>query len=236
MQTAHDLSISGHGGVNRTQERIRQRFYWPKWEKEVREYVLSCDTCQRVKPMNETPNAPLKIIESKYPYDLIQCDIAGEFNTSNSGNKWFLVIVDHFSKWADVHPMPNATAETVAKRLVQTMLRFGIPNQILTDQGKNFQSELLQHVYDLLDVYKTKTTAYHPQADGGSEVFIRQFKQMITCFIKQQDNQKDWDEKIPFLVYAYNTATHTTTGFSPFEIFMGRKQKLPIDLFDHTII
>ena len=236
MEKAHDIPISGHGGVNRTQNRIRERFYWPSWEQEVRDYVLSCDICQRNKAINHTPNAPLTIIESNYPYQIIQCDIAGEFNQSNLGNKWFLVIVDHFSKWADVHPMPNAKADTVAHYIVKTILRYGIPDQILTDQGANFQADMLQHVYDLLDIYKTRTTPYHPQADGGSEVFIRQFKQMITCFIEQTDNQKDWDEKIPFLVYAYNTATHTTTCFSPFELFMGRSQKLPIDLFDDTVI
>jgi hypothetical protein len=118
--------------------------------------------------------------------------------------------------------MPDAKALTVAQHIIKTILKFGIPDQILTDQGKNYQAEMLQHIYDLLDVYKTKTEAYNPQCDGGSEVFIRQFKQMITCFIQQPENQKDWDQKIPFLTYAYNTATHSTTGFSPFELCMGR--------------
>ena len=102
MQKAHDLAISGHGGVLRTQNRIKERFYWPSWENDVRKYVLSCDICQRVKAINETPNAPLTIIESNFPFQIIQSDIAGEFNESYSGNKWLLVLVDHFSKWADV--------------------------------------------------------------------------------------------------------------------------------------
>jgi hypothetical protein len=90
-------------------------------------------------------------------------------------------------------------------------------------------------MYDLLDFYKTKTVAYNPQSDGGSEVFMRQFKQMITCFIQEPKIQNDWDEKIPILTYAYNTATHSTTGFSPYEKCMGRIKKQPIDLFDNTI-
>jgi hypothetical protein len=98
MQKANDLAISGHGGVLRTQNRIKERFYWPSWENDVRKYVLSCDICQRVKAINETPNAPLTIIESNFPFQIIQSDIAGEFNESYSGNKWLLVLVDHFSK------------------------------------------------------------------------------------------------------------------------------------------
>ena len=59
---------------------------------------------------------------------------------------------------------------------------------------------------------------------------------MIACYITQPDNQRDWDEKLKFLCYAYNTATHSTTKFSPFEALMGRIQKLPSDLFDEDIV
>ena len=88
MITAHDNAETGaHFGVGHVQNRIRQRFYWPRWEKDIREYVLSCDTCQRVKPSHQSQRAPLKIIESQYPFEIITADIAGEFNESYSGNK-----------------------------------------------------------------------------------------------------------------------------------------------------
>jgi hypothetical protein len=122
--------------------------------------------------------------------------------------------------------MPDATEITVANNIVNFMLTYGISDQIHTDQGSNFQSDLLQHIYDLLDVYKTRTTAYHPEADGNSEVFIRQLKQMISCYIELPDNQRDWDKKLKFLTFAYNSALHSTTGFSPFEALFGREQKI----------
>ena len=87
--------------------------------------------------------------------------------------------------------MKDATAETVAKCLIKTILKYGIPDQILTDQGTNFQSEMLQHVYDILDIYKTRTTPYHPEADGGSEIAIKSFKKMITCYLSESQDQTD---------------------------------------------
>ena len=234
VETAHDKTLSGHCGVEKTQFRIRQRYYWPSWEKEVRDYVLSCETCQCTKALNSTPRTPLQIITSNFPFDIIQADIAGEFVESKNGNKWFLIIIDHFTKWADIHAMPDAKTDTVANCIVKTILKFGIPNQIITDQGPNFQAEMLQHVYDLLDVYKTRTTPYHPEADGGSEIAIKAIKNMIKCYI-ENENQRDWDEKLPFFVFAHNSATHATTGFTPFELLMGRQQKLPIDLFEEDV-
>ena len=237
MNTAHDKATTGgHLGIEKVQNRISQQYYWPGWRKEVREYILSCDTCQRVKISHAVHNPPMQIIESRFPFEIITSDIAGEFKESKRGNKWILVIVDHFTKWADAHAMPDATAKTVANCLIDTMLKYGFADQIITDQGTNYQSELLQHMYDLLDTYKTRTTAYHPQADGNSEAFVKQIKQMIACYIEQPENQRDWDEKLKFLIFAYNTATHSTTGFSPFEAMTGRIQKLPSDLFDEDII
>jgi hypothetical protein len=117
--------------------------------------------------------ALLRIIESSKPFEILTSDIAGEFPETLNGNKWILIIIDNFTKFAQAYAMPDATVITVATNIVDFMLTYGISDQIHTDQGTNFQSELLQHIYDFLDVYKTRTTAYHPEADGNSEVFIR---------------------------------------------------------------
>jgi hypothetical protein len=126
------------------------------------------------------------------------------------------VIIDHFSKWARAHATPSTIAEKVAKKILKTIITFGISDQILTDRGTNFQANTLKQVYLLLDIYQTKTISYHPQCDGNSEVFIRIMKQMIRPFVDQ--NLKDWDEKLYHLINAYNTAVHKITKFSPFQL------------------
>lgn len=88
-------------------------------------------------------------------------------------------------------------------------------------------------MYELLDVHKIRTTAYHPKTDGQSERIIRTVKQMIKCYLKKKG--KDWDKHLDALSYAYNTATHSSTKYSPFYLMLGRKPKLPVDLFSKEI-
>jgi len=86
----------------------------------------------------------------------------------------------------------------------------------------------MRKIYDLLDIHQLKTTAYHPECDGLTERFNRTLKTMIACYVNE--NQNNWDELLPFLSYAYNTSTHSTTNHSPYEVIFGRKPKIPIDL------
>jgi len=152
----------------------------------------------------------------------------GPLPTSDGGNKYVLVVVDHFTKWVELFAMESQTAEEVAKRLMLVFYRFGIPETILSDQGTNFQSILLAELYELLDVHKVRTSPYHPQTDGITERFNRTLQGMFSCYV--QENQKDWDTFLPTLAFAYNTAVHSTTRMTPFELTYGRRPKVPLDL------
>ena len=100
-------------------------------------------------------------IASNIPFQILTADIAGPLPTTPGGNRYILIIVDDFTKWAQA--IPNALAKTVANCIIKRELTFGIPDQILTDRGKNFQSQVLKQVYLLLDIYQTRTTAFHPE-------------------------------------------------------------------------
>ena len=138
-----------------------------------------------------------------------------------------LVICDHFSKWAQAYPLNSTTAETVAGKLVEFGYAYGLCTNLLSDQGKNFQSTVLKQVLLALDIHQLRTTPYHPECDGLSERFIRTLKAMLRCHI--DTNQNDWDLKLSALCFAYNTAVHKTTKYSPYEIVFGRKPIIPLD-------
>ena len=107
--------------------------------------------------------------------------------------------------------MPNMEAVTVAKILVNEVIaRFGIPNQIHSDQGKQFESKLFKELCQLLQIDK-RTTPYHPQSDGMVERFNRTLVTMLSNFVN--DHHTDWDELIPYVLMAYRSCEHETTGY-----------------------
>ncbi len=99
----------------------------------------------------------------------------------------------------------------------------------ITDQGTNFQSQLLYDIYQTLDINRLRTSQYHPQTDGITERFNNTVKTMLAAYL--EDNKNKWDEHLAKLTFAYNSAKHTTTGYTPYEIMFGRKPKVQIDYF-----
>ena len=101
---------------------------------------------------------------------IIVVDIVGPFSPVQSGNNYVLVVSDYFTNWMEAFAIPNQEAVTVAEKLVEEVLcRFSIPEQLHSDQGRQFEGKLMQEVCKLLHINKTRTTAYHPQSDGVVE-------------------------------------------------------------------
>ena len=219
MKEMHNSIYSGHLGISKTYARIAQRFFWPGMRKQINKYVQECDRCQRVKS-SKYAKAPLKPIRPTRPMEIITADLAGPLPMTARGNRYILVVCDHFSKFTQCYALKNQTAEDVARVLVNFMLLFGFADSILTDQGTNFQSQLLLDVYDVLDINRLRTSPYRPQTDGITERFNNTVKTMLAAYLEV--NQNKWDEHLTKLTFAYNSAKHKTTGYTPYEVMFGR--------------
>ncbi|CAF1042168.1 unnamed protein product [Brachionus calyciflorus] len=196
--------------------------------KAVEDFIKQCEVCQKTKNPTTLPKAPLKSIKCHYPMQLVTMDIVGPLAITSNGNKYILVICCHFSKFVVLFSLAEQQAETVANSLLEFILVFGLFTNVLTDQGTNFQSELMKKLYGLLDIYELKTSAYHPQCNGITERFNRTLKTMLSCF--SNENQNNWDQLIKKLAFAYNSSVHNATNYTPYELMFGRKPKLLIDL------
>ena len=161
------------------------------------------------------------------PLERVAVDVMGPLPTSTSGNKYILILGDYFTKWVEAYPLENQQAETVAEVIVKEFVsRFGVPFQLHSDQGRNFEAELFQKMCELLGIEKTRTTALHPQSDGMVERFNRTLENHLAIFVEQ--NQRDWDRWIPSLLMAYRSSVHETTKQTPACLMFGRELNLPI--------
>ena len=157
------------------------------------------------------------------PMERIAIDVLGPLPTSESGNKYLLIVVDYFSKWTEAFPMQNQEAIVVAEILVN-----GIPMSLHSDQGRNFESAVFSEMCRLLGIEKTRTTPLHPQSDGMVERFNRTLEAQLSKFV--DDNQRNWDQCVPLLMMAYRSAVHETSGSTPAQVMLGRDIRLPVDL------
>ena len=136
------------------------------------------------------------------PFERIAINIAGPFPDSDKGNRYLLIAMNYFTKWPEVYAIPNQEASTVADTLVTNFFcRFGVPMELHSDQGRNFESRLIQEVQERLRVNKTRTTPLHPQSDGMVERYVKTIKEHLRKVVST--HQWDWDERLPIFLLAY---------------------------------
>ena len=225
---AHRLPMSGHLGRDKTAQRILRRFFWPSIFKDVKDYCRGCPECQMTSPRggNRAPLMPLPIIEE--PFSRIAMDVVGPLPKTVQGHRFILVVCDYSTRYPEAIPLRRVTAPVVAEQLVELFSRHGIPREILTDQGTNFTSSLLQELYKMLGVTSLRTTPYHPQTDGLVERFNKTLKQMLRRLITGEG--REWHKLLPYILFAYREVPQVSTGFSPFELLYGRDPRGPLDI------
>ena len=229
VQQLHAGAFGAHLGENKTLSRLKERFYWPGHSDDVIKWCKTCATCAARKNPSRRGRAPLQNVAAGYPMQIVAVDIVGPISPSTTGNTYILVASDYFTKWVEAYAIPNQEAVTVATKLVDEFFcRFSVPEQLHSDQGRQFESGVIQEVCRLLGIYKSRTTPYHPQSDGLVERFNRTLISMLATTV--HNNPTDWELNLKKVCMAYNTSVHSSTGFSPFYLMFGRQAKLPIDI------
>jgi len=228
IRELHGGVTSGHMGEKKTLSRLRQRFYWVDMRRDVQEWCRACQVCcARNGPARKT-RAPLQLYRVGAPMDRVAVDIAGPFPVTSQGNRFICVAMDYFTKWPEAYAIPNHEAATVAGVLVDNFFsRFGVPRELHSDQGREFESVVFQECCRLMGIKKTRTTPLRPQSDGMVERFNRTLLQEVAKYCSR--DQRDWDVKLPTLLMAYRSAEHEATAHTPARM-MGRELRLPVDL------
>ena len=227
LELAHTHSLAGHFGGKKTFARLSGRFLWPRMWVEVKEFVRSCSGCQRAsrKDQARAPLQPLQV-ESE-PFSKVAYDIVGPLPKSRSGYRYVLTMMDLFSKFPAAVPLKKVDNTTVLDAMLEVFASYGLPKVLLTDQGSVFTSRLTRAMCKQFGIAKIQTTPYHPQSDGALERFHASLKGMLK---RSGDDLKNWDKSLKYLLFAYRSTPHCTTGYAPFTLLFGRDVRGPLDI------
>lgn len=222
MSEIHNsITESAHGGYYKTYNRITGTYYWPRMLRDIKQYVDTCDICQKSKPRRHAPIGLLQPIPiPSRPFEVVTMDFIPQLPLSD-GYDNVLVVVDKLTKYAMFIPTTTKVDqfETVRLFFHHVISKFGIPRQVISDRDLRWSKIFWTEVCQLLGTKRSLTTAYHPQADGQTEIVNQGLEISLRAYIGPSRN--DWNQHLDALALTYNTSTHTSTGFSPAYLLRG---------------
>ena len=232
MTQLHCAATSGHLGTMKTLERIKQRFYWVGWRKDVTRFVSHCEACNVVKRAHKRNFVPLTQQLFGEAFERVSIDIIGPLSATSRGYRYVLTMEDNFTKWVEAAPLKTLETQEVCDALVRELVsRFGCMYIIHSDRGAQFTSRLYQSLLEKLGVDRSLTTAYNPKSNGLVEGFNKVLKTIMKTYVfDHKESVGTWDVMLPIFLMAYRSSVHGSTGETPHFLLTSREMKLPIDL------
>ena len=186
-----------------------------------------CERCQVAKDVHPTACSYMGHLLASRPNEIVAIDYT-TLEPAQNGVENVLVMTDVFSKYTIAVPTRDQRATTVAKVLVsEWFYKFGVPSRLHSDQGRNFESSLIQQLCSLYGIAKSRTTPYHPEGNGQCERFNRTLHNVLRTL--PVSRKRDWTSCLPQVLYFYNTTPHQATGECQFFLMFGQEPRLPLD-------
>lgn len=228
FEIVHNLS---HPSIRSTRKLVREKFFWPKMNKDVTTWAKSCIPCQRAKINRHTVSDIQQFSECER-FEHIHVDIVGPLATTSEGFRYCLTLIDRRSRWPEAFPIKDISAETVAKFVYEGWItRFGCPIRLTSDQGRQFESNLFAELMKVMGIHKIRTTAYHPQSNGIVERWHRSLKAALTARLLSASS---WVSELPTVLLGLRIAIRKDNGICAAQMTYGQTLRLPGDFYNNA--
>ncbi len=217
----------GHFGRRRTCHLLSTSFWWKGMTADVAECVRNCAACDRVKATFNVRHAhlhPLPIQGLMYRWGV---DLMGPLHKTARGNAYVMIMIEHFSKWVEVAPLPCKESQHTAHAILDRVIsRFGAPAEVLTDRGTEFEGAFQDLMHQCMIDHRT-TSASHPQADGLAERAVQTMKRALRKLSVAKGNVANWDVDMHWIAMGYRCSVQEATGYSPYALVYGVPPVVP---------
>jgi transposase InsO family protein len=237
ISKVHNAAV-GHMGVNVTLDRLRkEKVIWPKMRKHISQFIRQCPACQKMNERKLVHKTEPYTTATYQPMEVLNVDTIGPIEGDTSGNEHILVIIDCFSRWVELVPIPDTSALSAARGLLQHVGRFGVPSQIRSDGGSQFVNNLIAELATLLHAEQQIGTAYSKEENAIVERANKEVVRHLSHIINDHRVRSNWSmDQLPLVTRIMNSAEKVTTGVSPAELLFGKMLDLDRELLRKPVV
>ncbi|CAM8892537.1 unnamed protein product [Rhodiola kirilowii] len=231
MQEAHAGICGAHQSGPKLYDRVkRMGYYWPTVVQDCVDFAKKCNACQFNANFIHQPPEHLHPTVASWPFKAWGLDVVGPINPKvSNGHTYILAATDYFSKWVEAVTLREVKKENVVDFITKHIIyRHGVPQRIVTDNGKQFSNKLMTNLCEKFKFKQYKSSMYNAPANGLAEAFNKTLCNLLRKVVGK--SKRDWHEKIGEELWAYRTTYKTPTQATPYALVYGVEAVLPLEL------
>ena len=220
----HKFHNTLHQGINKSIDIIRRHYFWSEMNSEIEKWVKFCPKCQSCKVTRHNRQTLENFPSNPKRLEILHLDIVGPLRPESEEHSYLLTIRDRNTGFVQMVPLIDKSTSTVTRCFKTNWVAiFGVPEKVITDNGKEFVSGEFENMCTSFGITHIKSTCYHPQSNG----FIERVHRMVKTALRTLDEQEHWVHQIPLITLMLNNQVTDTNSYTPYQKTFGKTCRIP---------